>query len=73
MNVLDYELQFRSLHSGCAFLCLPCDAKGHADMNVMSRATLNSYLYARALVGLDFSMSLAPLHSQGVIQRRSVV
>lgn len=42
-------------------------------MNVMSRATLNSYLYARALVGLDFSMSLAPLHSQGVIQRRSVV
>ena len=53
---MDYELCFRSLRDHREVLRFPCDAAGCADMDAMDRNTLNNYLYARALIGLDFSM-----------------
>lgn len=52
---MDYELRFQSLHDEDEVLSFPCDGNGRANMDAMDRVTLNRYLYARALVGLDFS------------------
>ena len=60
---MDYELCFRSLRNHREVLRFPCDEAGRADMDGMDRAMLNNYLYARALLGLDFSMVLVPAHS----------
>lgn len=57
---MDYELCFQSLRDRREVLRFPCDEAGRADMDAMDRATLNNYLYARALLGLDFSMASIP-------------
>jgi hypothetical protein len=52
--VVCYELNFQSLQlpgGGCAF---PCDAEGHVDMDAMTERTRNNYLFARALVGIEY-------------------
>jgi hypothetical protein len=51
-----YELRFESLfHEGRA-LSFPCDEQGHVDMDSLSgRAKLN-YLYARTVIGREFTM-----------------
>lgn len=52
---MDYELRFQSLRDRHKALAFPCDASGRADMNTMDSATRDRYLYARALIGLDYS------------------
>lgn len=51
-----YELCFLPLHAGAEPLRFACDSGGKVDLNAMDRATLNNYLYARALVGWHFSV-----------------
>jgi hypothetical protein len=51
-----FELRFESLSDsgrGCAFAC---DEKGRVDMDAMGERARNSYLYARAVIGREFSM-----------------
>jgi len=53
-----FELRFESLGDsdsgrGCAFAC---DEKGRVDLDAMSERARNSYLYARAVIGREFSM-----------------
>ena len=50
-----YHLRFRSLSEpGHAFV-FPCDAAGRVDMDALSdRARLN-YLYARTVIGREFT------------------
>jgi hypothetical protein len=36
-------------------LAFPCDANGHVNLDGLSEAARNNYLYARALVGREFS------------------
>jgi hypothetical protein len=53
-----FELRFQSLfHTGRA-LSFPCDAAGHVDMDALSERERHSYLYARAVVGREFSYPL---------------
>jgi hypothetical protein len=51
----DYELRFQSLfHEGRA-LTFPCDAKGEVVLDALSERARHNYLYARAVVGREFS------------------
>jgi len=35
---------------------VPCDAAGHVDMDALSERERDRYLYARAVIGCEFSM-----------------
>lgn len=50
-----YEIRFRSLFREGRGLAFPCDAQGHVSLDSLSDAARNNYLYARALVGREFS------------------
>jgi len=50
-----YVLRFRSLFDEGRGYVFPCDAQGRVDMDAMSERALNNYLYARTVVGREFS------------------
>lgn len=52
---MDYELRFEPLRERREALAFPCDESGRADMDAMDNVTRNQYLFARALVGRDYS------------------
>ena len=52
---VDYELRFQSIFNTGRGYAFPCDASGHVDMDSLNERTLNNYLYARTVVGLEFS------------------
>jgi len=60
-----YELRFQSLfHEGRA-LTFPCDAGGHVLLDSLSERARHNYLYARAVVGREYSapaVLLSDLH-----------
>ncbi len=48
-----FELRYRSLSAyGCSY-AFPCDASGRVDLDALSDAARQNYLYARAMVGVD--------------------
>lgn len=50
-----YELRFQSLyHSGRA-LAFPCDASGEVPLDDLSPRALENYLFARAVIGDEYS------------------
>ncbi len=51
-----YELTFRSLFNPGRGLAFPCDASGLVDMDALGERALNSYLYARTVIGREFAM-----------------
>jgi hypothetical protein len=51
----DYELRFQSLVEAGRACAFPCDATGHVDMDALSDAARENYLYARIVVGREFS------------------
>jgi len=63
MNVLktdasasaDYELRFQSLHDAGGEYVFPCDAAGHVNMDALTDAARENYLFARIAVGHDVS------------------
>ena len=50
-----FELRFHSLVDEHSSLAFPCDAAGHVDMDSLSEKALENYLYARMVVGCEFS------------------
>lgn len=56
-----WELRFASLYDDGRGLAFPCDAGGHVTLDALPpRARLN-YLYARTVIGREFSMpQIAP-------------
>ena len=50
-----YELRFCSLFDEGRGYAFPCDAKGHVDMDAMSPRLLDSYLYARSVIGRELT------------------
>lgn len=50
-----YEVRFRSLFNEGRGLSFPCDAEGRVDLDDLSDAARNNYLYARALVGREYA------------------
>ncbi len=54
----DYELRFDSLFAEGRGLAFPCDASGLVYLDRLSERARNNYLYARAVVGREFSNPL---------------
>ncbi len=50
-----YESRFQSLFAGRAY-AFPCDVAGRVDMDALSDTARENYLYARAVVGREFSI-----------------
>jgi hypothetical protein len=51
-----FELRFQSLfHQGRA-LAFPCDAQGHVHLDSLSDRARENYLYARAVIGREYSV-----------------
>ena len=50
-----YELRFTSLYDGGRALSFPCDSTGRVDLDAMSEQARNNYLFARAVIGRDFT------------------
>ena len=50
-----YELRFDSLFNGGRGLTFPCDDRGQVYMDTLSERALSNYLYARAVVGREYS------------------
>lgn len=51
-----FELRFQSLFDEGRGLAFPCDAEGHVDLDALSHRARTNYLYARTLIGRDFSL-----------------
>lgn len=50
-----FELRFQSRLDGGRSLAFPCDAAGRVDMDALSETARRDYLYARTVVGCEFS------------------
>lgn len=49
-----YEIRFNSLYRERG-LCFPCDADGRVELDALSDRARDNYLYARAVVGVEFA------------------
>lgn len=59
-----YELRFQSLFDTHRAYAFECDAAGHVNLDALSsRAKLN-YLYARSVIGREFSVPEVRRRSQ---------
>jgi len=50
-----FELRFQSLFHEGRGLAFPCDAEGRVDLDALSERARCNYLFARSVVGRDFS------------------
>jgi hypothetical protein len=50
-----FELRFQSLHKEGRGYAFDCDAAGHVDLDALSTSLRNSYLFARTLIGREYS------------------
>jgi hypothetical protein len=48
-----FQLRFQSLFDPGRGFAFPCDEHGQVDMDQMSDAARNNYLYARAMIGRE--------------------
>jgi hypothetical protein len=65
LNNSRYEIRFRSLFQEGRGLSFPCDSEGHVQLDDLSDAARNNYLYARALVGREYAtpaVQLSEIH-----------
>lgn len=46
-----YELRFPPLSGDGRGYAFPCDAQGHVDLDRLSEAARNDYLFARGMIG----------------------
>ncbi|TMH13954.1 MAG: hypothetical protein E6H58_00575 [Betaproteobacteria bacterium] len=51
-----YELRFQSLFNEGRAYTFPCDAAGHVNIDALSERARQNYLYARTVIGREFSM-----------------
>ena len=51
-----YELRYRSLFTTGRALAFPCNARGEVPIDDLSARALDNYLYARAVVGLEYAV-----------------
>ena len=50
-----FQIRFDYLFDSGRSLAVPCDARGHVDLDALSEHARENYLYARALVGRDYA------------------
>lgn len=53
---IGYELRFQSLFDQGRGYAFPCDAAGHVDIDALSNRARLNYLYARTVIGREFSV-----------------
>ena len=56
-----YELRFTGLFNRGHGFAFPCDSEGHVDIDELSAGGRNNYLYARKVVGREFSLPIVTL------------
>ncbi|HEY2979468.1 MAG TPA: hypothetical protein VGJ35_16010 [Burkholderiaceae bacterium] len=56
-----YELRFTGLFDRGHGFAFPCDAAGHVDLDKLSDLVRRNDLYARAVVGREFSIPIIAL------------
>jgi hypothetical protein len=60
-----YELRFSCLFNEGRGLAFPCDAQGHVDIDALSERARINYLFARTVIGREFSIPAirpSPMH-----------
>jgi hypothetical protein len=50
-----YEIRYQPLSGHGPVLAFPCDAEGHVQIDSLSERARANYLYARAVVGLEYA------------------
>ena len=50
-----YEIRFQSLFNEGRALSFPCDAQGRVELDALSDRARENYLYARAVVGMEYA------------------
>ena len=53
-----FELRFQSLFNAAHAISFPCDAAGQVNMDALSESERVRYLYARTVIGREFSLPL---------------
>lgn len=62
MSNCTHQIRYQSLANAGRSLCFPCDAAGHVPLDDLSERARANYLFARSLVGRDYSMpSVRPI------------
>jgi len=51
----EHLLLFQSLADAEPSCAIPCDSRGHVDMDALSDVARENYLYARAVTGREFA------------------
>ena len=51
-----FELRFQSLFNAGHVVSFPCDAAGRVNLDALSERERDRYLYARAVIGGEFSL-----------------
>lgn len=51
---MNFQLQYVPLERGRPSLVFLCDAQGNVELGQLDRDALNDYLFARAMVGLQY-------------------
>ncbi len=51
-----YELRYCSLFTAGRALAFPCNVRSEVPIDDLSARALNNYLYARAVVGLEYAV-----------------
>ena len=54
MNCASHEIIYQSLFRGPS-LCFPCDERGEVPLDALSERARDNYLYARAVVGVEYA------------------
>ena len=54
MDGPSHEIRYQSLFRGPS-LCFPCDERGAVELDALSERARENYLYARAVVGLEYA------------------
>ncbi len=50
-----FQVRFASLYVPGRAMAFPCDDKGRVDLDALTDRARDNYLFARAMVGRDFS------------------
>ena len=51
-----HYLTFAGIFPSPRTLSFPCDAKGHVDLDGLSRRALDNYFFARSTIGRDYDV-----------------
>lgn len=58
-----FEVRFASLFVPGRSMVFPCDAQGSVDLDTLPDQARNNYLFARAMVGRDYSSPCVCQHA----------